>query len=465
MTAYRSNASLKKNLGLELVRIISSLKKENILLKKTLAEVSHHHAEHNKLVKKLLALETLWLESRQQLPPKGEKTTLSSEVIKMTDYRSNASLKKNLGLELVRIISSLKKENILLKKTLAEVSHHHAEHNKLVKKLLALETLLLESRQQLPPKGEKTTLSSEDSPSFSNDEAVSHLQHKLNDALEKNKQWLEYDQQREAYVRAILDKMLWLEKHLNETNQAHSKQHNEEHSDAEPQREIKELFVNQLKQADVWLDMLKKQVEVTHQELIIAEKRFRAREGELEALIHQLKSETISKGSPQEGCHNSEEEEQQQREETQELKARLKEEKRRSTNFELQASLYQRYMLNYHHADQEKITDLERQLKISSQDLEDAKRDSSYLKKQMLRILKKLHRAEGPSPDQSKRDQQDLGSCEEAMPPSSSPRDSLASSSHTSVLNDSILECPTCQNEYPASEYRELLKHLEICLE
>lgn len=52
-------------------------------------------------------------------------------------------------------------------------------------------------------------------------------------ALEKNKQWLEYDQQREAYVRAILDKMLWLEKHLNETNQAHSKQHNEEHSDGE----------------------------------------------------------------------------------------------------------------------------------------------------------------------------------------------------------------------------------------
>ncbi|PWA25973.1 hypothetical protein CCH79_00001683 [Gambusia affinis] len=364
------------------------------------------------------------------------------EVIKMTAYRSNASRKKKLSLELVRIISSLKKENIQLKKTLAEVSHHHAEHNKLVEKLLALETLWLESRQQLPPKGEQTTLFTEDSPSLSNDEVVSHLQHKLNDAsvvkitllalvirvakhdraLEKNKQWLEYDQQREAYVRAILDKMLWLEKHLNETNQAHSKQHNEEHSDVEPQREIKELFESLLKQTDVWLDMLKNQVEVTHQELIIAEKR--AREGELEALIHQLKSETISKGSPQEGCHNSEEEEQQLREETQELQARLKEEKRRSTNFELQASLYQRYMLNYHHADQEKIADLERQ-----------------------------------------RDQEDLGSCEEAMPPSSSPRDSLASSSHTSVLNESVLECPTCQNEYPASEYRELLKHLEICLE
>lgn len=50
MTAYKSNASLKKKLSSELVRIISSLKKENIQLKKTLAEVSHHHAEHNKLV-------------------------------------------------------------------------------------------------------------------------------------------------------------------------------------------------------------------------------------------------------------------------------------------------------------------------------------------------------------------------------------------------------------------------------
>lgn len=54
------------------------------------------------------------------------------------------------------------------------------------------------------------------------------------EALEKNKQWLEYDQQREAYVRAILARMLWLEKQLNEANQARSQQHNEDHSDGEP---------------------------------------------------------------------------------------------------------------------------------------------------------------------------------------------------------------------------------------
>lgn len=55
------------------------------------------------------------------------------------------------------------------------------------------------------------------------------------EALEKNKQWLEYDQQREAYVRAILARMLWLEKQLNEANQDRSQQHNEDHSDGEPE--------------------------------------------------------------------------------------------------------------------------------------------------------------------------------------------------------------------------------------
>lgn len=55
------------------------------------------------------------------------------------------------------------------------------------------------------------------------------------EALEKNKQWLEYDQQREAYVRAILARMSWLEKQLDEANQSRSQQHNVDHSDGEPE--------------------------------------------------------------------------------------------------------------------------------------------------------------------------------------------------------------------------------------
>lgn len=50
--------------------------------------------------------------------------------------------------------------------------------------------------------------------------------------IKKNKHWLEYDQEREAYVRAILARMLGLEMQLNETNQ---QPHNEDHSDGEPE--------------------------------------------------------------------------------------------------------------------------------------------------------------------------------------------------------------------------------------
>lgn len=64
---------------------------------------------------------------------------------------------------------------------------------------------------------------------------VSHFFVQFLKALEKNKQWLEYDQQREFYVRAILARMLWLEKQLNDANQALSQQHNEDHSDGEGQ--------------------------------------------------------------------------------------------------------------------------------------------------------------------------------------------------------------------------------------
>lgn len=54
-------------------------------------------------------------------------------------------------------------------------------------------------------------------------------------ALEKNNEWLEYDQPREAYMRAVLDGMLWLENQQKDTNATLSQQHNQEHSDGEPE--------------------------------------------------------------------------------------------------------------------------------------------------------------------------------------------------------------------------------------
>lgn len=50
-------------------------------------------------------------------------------------------------------------------------------------------------------------------------------------ALEKNHNWLVYDQQREAYVQGVLAKTKELETQLNEANQALQQQHKEASSD------------------------------------------------------------------------------------------------------------------------------------------------------------------------------------------------------------------------------------------
>ncbi|XP_067466286.1 centrosomal protein of 55 kDa-like isoform X2 [Thunnus thynnus] len=100
---------------------------------------------------------------------------------------------------------------------------------------------------------------------------VVELQNHLRDspkALETNKQWLEYDQQREAYARALLDRMLWLKKQLNEANQARSQQHNKDYSDEEHGiSQMQEYCEGLLQKAKDQLEVLREQVNMTHQDL------------------------------------------------------------------------------------------------------------------------------------------------------------------------------------------------------
>ncbi|XP_008284659.1 centrosomal protein of 55 kDa-like [Stegastes partitus] len=399
----------------------------------------------------------------------------------MAASKYKCSLQKKLNSELVMVVSSLKKQDACLKKTLAELSQQHSQHNKLLERFLSLQ---IERQERCQPVAneENAALPSEqsckrernpmdgasavDEQASTSDQAVTELQNQLRDALEKNKQWLEYDQQREACVRAILARVLWLERQLNEANQALSQQHNEEHSDEkERANQMQEHYEKLLQKAKNEQKVLRESLDMANDNLIITQNWCEEREKEVEDLKQQLQIERMSRESPQEDDHYSEDEEQQLKDETKDLQGRLDEERRRSASFELQANVFQRIMLNRHHADQEDIAELKRQIKISSQDLEDERQDCSYLKKQMIRLLKTLQKTKGHVNVQSKRDQQDHSSCEVMQPPSQPSRDSLASSPLSSSLNESFLECPSCHAEYPASHYRELINHLEICLD
>ncbi|XP_044069672.1 centrosomal protein of 55 kDa-like isoform X7 [Siniperca chuatsi] len=380
---------------------------------------------------------------------------ICQQVIEMASPKYKGFLRKKLNSELDMVVSSLRKENAYLKKTLVELSRQHSEHNKLVERFLSLETVRLESCQQMTAKDENIALPPEqlskkeeklmDVDSASDESASTNneieLKNHLSDALEKNKQWLEYDQQREAYVRGIVARMLWLEKQLNEANKPHSQQHNEDHSDEKERlNQMLEYYERLLQKAKDELEVLREQVNMTQQNLIITRNWCEEKESEVEELKQQLQTEKMSRKSALEDCHCSENEEQWLRDKTKDFQHRLDEEKRRSANFELQ-------------------------IKISSQDLEDERQDCSYLKKQMVRVLKTLQKTKDHVKKQSKRDHQDHSSCEAAHPPSLPSRDSLTSSPHNSLVNESFLECPSCRAEYPASHYRELMNHLEICLD
>ncbi|XP_031591117.2 centrosomal protein of 55 kDa-like isoform X4 [Oreochromis aureus] len=398
----------------------------------------------------------------------------------MAASKYKRSLKKKLNSELAMVVSSLRKENAYLKRTLAELTHQQSQHNKLVERFLSLEAIRLECTREFRTKHEKTASPSEqlckkekrpvdadstaDEQVSTSNEAVAEVQIHLRDALEKNKQWLEYDQQREAYVRAILARMLWLEKQLNEANQARSQQHNEDHSDEKEKiSQMQEHYERLLQKAKDELEVLRERVEVTHQNLMITQNWYKEREREVEELEQQLQAERLSR-STQEVQNCPEHEEQQQRDESEVLQGVLDDERRRSENAELQANLFQRFMLNRHHADQEKIADLERQIQISSQDLEDERQNCSYLKKQMVKVLKALQKGKGHVAKQLKREEPDQSSGETNPPLSQFSRPSLTSLPHSNLMNESFLECPVCQAEYPVSHHRELMNHLEICL-
>ncbi|XP_074502018.1 centrosomal protein of 55 kDa-like isoform X2 [Sebastes fasciatus] len=427
MASPKHKGFIRKKPNSELDVVVSSLRKDNAYLKKSLAELSRQHSQHNMLVQRFLSLETVRLESCQQLKAKDEEALPSEQLSK-----KEGNLMDVVSMRRKRSISSYSREIEEIKNQVVSIST----------RCQYLENKVARKKDSASDEGAST-----------------------NTALEKNEQWLEYDQQREAYVRATLARMLWLEKRVNKANQACSQQHNEDHSDERERiSQMQEHYEKLLQKARDELEALREQVDTTHQNLITIQNRCKERESEVEELMQQLRTENMSRENTLEDQHCSEDEEQWLTAETENLQSILDEERHRSANFELQSILFKKCLLNRHHADQKKIADLERQIMISAQDLEDEKQNCSYLKEQMVKVLKRLQKPKDHGTKQSKRHQQDHTTCEAAHPASPSPRDGLTCSPPSSLLDESFLECPECQAEYPARDYRELISHLEICL-
>ncbi|XP_061796179.1 centrosomal protein of 55 kDa-like [Nerophis lumbriciformis] len=269
---------------------------------------------------------------------------------------------------------------------------------------------------------------------------AAELQKKLDEALAKNHHWHVYDQQREAYVRAVVNKMTWLKKKLDETTQAQSKQHNKDLSEGnrDSLSDFIDYFESSLAKDQVKLAILEQQLDEAHEDFAQANDRCVEKECEVNDLKQKL-----------EGYHHRCEENEQY---INELQSKMDEDR-------LQFSIFRRCMVDRYHADQEKIENLQRQVRISSQELEDEVQESSYLKKQMNRFRNVMRRT--LTKKSTKRKQHKAvyeGDEDDVVTPC------LSATSESSIADGSFLSCPLCWIQYPVSQYEELLNHVDVCL-
>uniref|UniRef100_A0A3B4DEV6 TSG101 and ALIX binding domain-containing protein n=1 Tax=Pygocentrus nattereri TaxID=42514 RepID=A0A3B4DEV6_PYGNA len=381
-------------------REIGQLREENADLKKTLDELGRQKgapsdSENSKLLERILALETLREKNSQQILSRDQEIASLRQQLRPDTAEVVAGLQAQLNQQRhesemrEKLFQSLKQETEEVKNKLAAVSAKCQD---------------LESRQE---------------------QAEEHLK----DALEKNLQWLAYDQQREAYVKAVLERTCILEQQLNQANEALQ------------QKDKEEL----LRSARAELEEERERVAQGRRLLSQLQQQCEERQREVLEMRQQLQLDGVT--------------------------ARLEDERLRSAELRQQVNLLQKSLLTQHE-EQKRISVLEEQIQLSAKDLEDEKRDNQHLQRQLHKILKELRKA---------KDRVARLECENAQrePPSSELRayskvekackegqQSFISPTRAhSLLDESFLECPNCRAQYPTSRHRELLVHIDQCLD
>ncbi|XP_041698557.1 centrosomal protein of 55 kDa isoform X1 [Coregonus clupeaformis] len=437
-------SSVSKQAEVEMDR----LRKENAQLKKQMDEISKRTArppdsDKSKLLERILSLETLRERNTQQLLAKDKELETLRQQLSSSGGEVVASLQSQLN-----------------------QGRREAEHREKLFQSLSEETGNLKNK--LVAVSARCQALEEQDPDFQNGQVpsgeVAIVQDHLRDALEKNQQWMVYDQQREAYVKAVLARTLELEQQLNQANQALQQQHKEGNS-AAPEKsssQLQEYYDKLLLQA-------KRDVEAHKEAAARAQGRYEERCREVAEAREQLQAERLSSRhtvSEERKC--SADRTDRMRSELDSMDARLEEERKRCAELLLQVNLLQKSLLNQNE-EQKRVGILEQQIQLSAKEFENEKLDRQSLQHQLHNVLKELRKAR----DQITRlesSHQQRGS--RFSEPSSynklefdrlSIEDPIPTSPSKNLLDESFLECPKCRAPYTTSQHRELLAHLDYC--
>ncbi|NXO16438.1 CEP55 protein, partial [Oriolus oriolus] len=290
------------------------------------------------------------------------------------------------------------------------------------------------------------------------------VERQLKDALEKNQQWLLYDQQREAYVRGLLGRIFELEQKAEIVSQQESKSNSKGHLQEEKQEYYDQLLLTAKRDPETE----RRTITQLRSELNELKKTYEETQGEMMSLNALLQSQRVAEMKTQENENKIKEKAQRLKQENETIKEQLREEKKKSEDLLCQVQLLRKSLLKQE-AEHTRIALLEQQIQICTTDLENGKLDRQNLKHQLHQVLKELHKAKEKISRLEPLKLQESGHVEPqedlqaVFDKKLTTYDRSPPLKHSSCLNESFLECPRCKVAYPTSQHRELLAHIDIC--
>ncbi|XP_026171289.1 centrosomal protein of 55 kDa isoform X2 [Mastacembelus armatus] len=488
-----SSSSSKAEAELEKVR------KENAHLRKKIDELAKRHikppdSDKSKLLERILSLETLRERNNQQLLVKEQELETLRQQLSARGGEVVASLQGQLEQRRKEaeqrevLFQNLSQETENLKNKLATVST----------RCQSLETQV--ANGQVP----------------SADLAL--VQAQLRDALEKNQQWLAYDQQREVYVQSVVARTLELEQQLAQPKQQQTKheaaadapantpapekeaqlksQHDQllmgmqkelESQKDEVTRTQQELKVQmeQTLKAQAELKAQKEQFARLQEETSVLQRRYQDKCSELSSFLmkYEEKSKEVEETKMQlqaerlsnrhavcEERKGSSERADRMKVELENMGIKLEEERKRSAELLLQVNMLQKSLLSQNE-ERRRVAALEQQIQLSAKDFENEKIDRQNMQQQLHKVLKELRKA-----------REQIANLESAKQPNArfsepnsynkfeferltinDPPGLTSPSKAANLLDESFLECPKCHTPYPTSRHRELLAHIDYC--
>ncbi|XP_053927639.1 centrosomal protein of 55 kDa [Cuculus canorus] len=285
------------------------------------------------------------------------------------------------------------------------------------------------------------------------------VENQLKDALEKNQQWLLYDQQREAYVRGLLGRIFELEQKSQIVSQQESKEFS---SQGCLQEEKQKYYDPLLLTAKNDLETERHTVTQLRSELKELQKKHEETQLEMSSLNGLLQPQHVDEMKTLE-IENKMKEEKVQRlkQENESIKEQLREEKKKSEALLCQVQLLHKSLLKQQE-EHTRIALLEQQIQICTTDFENEKLDRQNLQYQLNKVLKELRKAREQITRLEPLKLQEYGRVE-PQEEKLTTHDKSPSLKHTGLLDESFLECPKCKVQYPTSQHRELLAHIDFC--